>query len=59
MRTDIPPILRYPVGDRAFGFVVGLVAMFYGTSLGARARGLGAVLRALLPAGRTVRSARR
>ncbi|KAK9821805.1 hypothetical protein WJX81_007733 [Elliptochloris bilobata] len=52
MRTDIPPILRYPVGDGAFGFVAGLVGMFYGTSLGARARGLGAVLRALLPAGK-------
>ena len=49
MRTDIPPLLRYPVGDSAFGFVAGLVAMFYGTSLGARARGVAAVLRALLP----------
>ena len=49
MRTDIPPILRYPVGDGAFGFVAGLVTMFYGTSLGTRARGLAAVLRALLP----------
>lgn len=56
MRTDIPPILRYPVGDGAFGFVAGLVAMFYGTSLRARACGLGAVLRALLPARRTVRA---
>jgi hypothetical protein len=48
MRTDIPPILRYPVGNGAFGFVAGLVAMFYGTSLAARARGLSAVLGALL-----------
>ena len=56
MRTDIPAILRYPVGDGAFGFVAGLIAMFYGTSLGARGRGLGAVLRALLPARRTVRA---
>ena len=57
MRTDIPAILRYPVSDGAFGFVAGLVAMFYGTSLRARARGLGAVMRALLlPARQTVRS---
>ena len=56
MRTDIPAILRYPVGDGAFGFVAGLVAVFYGTSLRTRAAGLGAVLRALLPARRSARS---
>ena len=48
IRTDIPPLLQYPVGDAAFPFVCGLIAMFYGPSLGARLDGLLSVARCFL-----------
>ncbi|CAK0772335.1 hypothetical protein CVIRNUC_003952 [Coccomyxa viridis] len=44
MRTDIPPLLQYPVGDSAFPFVCGLISMFYGLSLRENFRGLCSVI---------------
>ncbi len=48
IRTDIPPLLQYPVGDAAFPFVCGLIAMFYGPGLRARLDGLVSVARCFL-----------
>ncbi|BDA44107.1 betaine aldehyde dehydrogenase, chloroplastic [Coccomyxa sp. Obi] len=44
MRTDIPPLLQYPVGDAAFPFVCGLISMFYGLSLQDNLSGLCTVI---------------
>ena len=44
MRTDIPPLLQYPVGDSAFPFVCGLISMFYGLSVRENLRGLCSVI---------------
>ncbi len=44
MRTDIPPLLQYPVGDSAFPFVCGLISMFYGLSVRENLRGLCTVI---------------
>lgn len=48
-KTQLPPLLQYPVGGPAFDFVSGLVRMFYSPSCLAQAAGVGQVLRALLP----------
>ena len=48
IRTDMPPVLQYPVGRTALPFVCGLIRMFYGPSLLDVLHGLGAVLSALL-----------
>ena len=48
MRTDIPPLLQYPVGDLAFPFVCGLISMFYGLSLKENFRGLCSVISCFL-----------
>ena len=48
MRTDIPPLLQYPVGDAAFPFVCGLISMFYGLSLRDTLAGLVMVARCFL-----------
>ena len=48
MRTDIPPLLQYPVGDSAFPFVCGLISMFYGLSLRENFRGLCSVISCFL-----------
>ncbi len=32
-KTNIPPMLQYPVSDKAFGFVCCLIRMFYGLTL--------------------------
>ena len=48
MRTDIPPLLQYPVGDAAFPFVCGLIRMFYGLSLRDNLGGLVTVARCFL-----------
>ena len=51
MRTDIPPLLRYPIGDAAYRFTASLIAMFYSPSLGGAAAGLVGLLRCFLPSG--------
>jgi hypothetical protein len=51
MRTDIPPLLQYPVGDAAFPFVCGLIRMFYGLSLRDNLAGLVMVARCFLCGG--------
>ncbi|KAF8061097.1 ALDH22A1 [Scenedesmus sp. PABB004] len=51
MRTTIPPLWQHPVGPAAAPFAVGLTTMFYGPSLALKARGLGAVLSAVLGIG--------
>ena len=48
MRTDIPPLLHYPVGDAAFPFVCGLIGMFYGLTLRDNLAGLATVARCFL-----------
>jgi len=40
MRTQLPPPLRYPLADVAYPFVSGLMNLFYGTSLRAKAGGV-------------------
>ena len=49
MKTDIPPILQYPVGDKSFQFACALVSMFYSPSLIGNLEGLQSLLSALLP----------
>lgn len=51
MRTDIPPLLQYPIGDAAYAFTASLIAMFYAPSWGGAARGLAGLLRAVMPGG--------
>ncbi|KAL3154777.1 hypothetical protein ABBQ38_011323 [Trebouxia sp. C0009 RCD-2024] len=51
MRTDIPPILQYPLSDKSFQFACALVSMFYSPSLLGNLRGLQSLLSALLPGG--------
>lgn len=48
MRTDIPPLLQYPVKQGAFNFVCGLVKMFYGLTLQDQLHGIVSILKALL-----------
>ena len=48
MRTDIPPLLQYPVKAGAFDFVCGLVKMFYGLTLRDQLQGIFSIVRALL-----------
>ncbi|KAK9916194.1 hypothetical protein WJX75_009917 [Coccomyxa subellipsoidea] len=52
MRTDIPPLLQYPVGDAAFPFVCGLISMFYGLSLRDNLSGLCTVISCFLGGGK-------
>ncbi|EIE25874.1 ALDH-like protein [Coccomyxa subellipsoidea C-169] len=52
MRTDIPPLLQYPVGDAAFPFVCGLISMFYGLSLRDNLSGLCTVIACFLGVGK-------
>ncbi len=51
MRTEIPPLLQYPVGDAAYRFTASLIAMFYSPSWGGAAGGLVGLLRCFLPGG--------
>ena len=48
MRTDIPPLLQYPVKSGAFEFVCGLVKMFYGLTLRDQVNGVVSILRSLM-----------
>ena len=36
IKTSVPPPLRYPLADRAFGFIKGLMFFFYGYSLSSK-----------------------
>ena len=49
LKTSIPPLLQYPVGDKAFQFVCGLVSMFYAPTLSGNVQGLVNVITGLLP----------
>ena len=40
IRTQIPPLLRYPIPDAGFGFVCGLIRMFYAPEWTSTAAGL-------------------
>jgi acyl-CoA reductase-like NAD-dependent aldehyde dehydrogenase len=40
IKTQIPPLLRYPVPEAGFGFVCGLIRMFYAPEWGTVAAGL-------------------
>ena len=53
MKTDIPPILQYPVGEKSFQFACALVSMFYSPNLFGNLRGLQSLLSALLPEGKS------
>ncbi len=48
MRTDIPPMLQYPVKAAAFDFVCGLVKMFYGLTIRDQLEGVSSILESLL-----------
>eukprot|EP00210_Caulerpa_lentillifera_P007017 g6711.t1 len=45
MKTELPPLLQYPVKDKAFEFVSGLTKMFYYPGLNQRLQGLGMVIK--------------
>jgi hypothetical protein len=49
MRTDIPPLLQYPIGDAAYAFTASLISMFYAPGWGGCARGLIGLLRSVMP----------
>ena len=49
--TSIPPLLQYPVSEKAFEFVSSLVWMFYAPSLAGKAKGLFGLTRIFLPFG--------
>ena len=55
IRTDIPPMLRYPVHSSALMFVSGLVSMFYSPELQGKVTGLMNILAAITkrPSSRT------
>lgn len=40
VKTQIPPLLRYPIPDAGFGFVCGLIKMFYAPEWGTTVAGL-------------------
>ena len=40
VKTQIPPLLRYPIPDAGFGFVCGLIRMFYAPEWSTTAAGL-------------------
>ena len=49
MKTTIPPMLQYPVGDAAFQFTCSLISMFYAPELRARFHGILQLLACFLP----------
>lgn len=49
MKTEIPPLLQYPIGAQAYRFTASLIAMFYAPSLGGSARGLWGLAACFLP----------
>lgn len=49
--TSIPPLLQYPVNEKAFGFVSNLVWMFYAPGLNGKAKGLLGLAKCFLPFG--------
>jgi hypothetical protein len=49
MRTDIPPMLRYPVHQNAYQFTSALISMFYSQSIAGSVRGLLSLLSCFLP----------
>ncbi len=51
MNSSIPPPWQYPVKDNAVAFGTALVTMFYGPGLVYQARGLAALLAALVAPG--------
>ena len=55
IRTDIPPMLRYPVDPNALQFVSGLVSMFYSPEWNGKIAGLMNILTSITkqPAKRT------
>ena len=57
MKTTIPPMLQYPVGDAAFQFTSSLVALFYAPELSGRLRGLIQLVQCFLPSIRAKQSA--
>ena len=44
IKTQIPPLLRYPIPDAGFGFVCGLIRMFYAPEWASTVAGLGDVI---------------
>ncbi|PRW57735.1 Aldehyde dehydrogenase 22A1 [Chlorella sorokiniana] len=50
-KTAIPPLLQYPVSDKAFSFVSSLVWMFYAPSWAGNAKGLAGLIACFLPGG--------
>lgn len=49
MRTNIPPMLQYPVGANAYRFTASLISMFYSPSLTGCVGGLVGLLKCFLP----------
>ncbi|KAL4856021.1 Aldehyde dehydrogenase 22A1 [Chlorella vulgaris] len=55
-KTAIPPLLQYPVSDKAFDFVSSLVWMFYAPGWGGNLKGLCGLLACFLPGGSKTRA---
>lgn len=49
IRTDIPPMLQYPIGAKAYRFTASLISMFYSPSMAGCLGGLLAMARCFLP----------
>lgn len=58
VRTAIPAPVCYPLSDSAFGFLHGMVKLFYGFSWGERASGVADLLRALAAPARRQKKSR-
>ncbi len=50
MRTDIPPMLRYPLHLNAYQFTTALISMFYSLNIAGSVNGLVSLLASLMPA---------
>ena len=44
MRTDIPPLLQYPLSTRSFAFVSGLIDLFYAPAWSTSLKGIRKVI---------------
>lgn len=51
MKTEIPPIMQYPVDRRAYRFATSLIRMFYAPNLAGNLGGLLSLLGCFLPGG--------
>ena len=51
MKTEIPPIMQYPLDPRAYRFATSLISMFYAPSVWGSLGGLAGLLGCFMPGG--------